>query len=220
MAPRNEADAVIRIRPINLYFLEIMTTTIFERMKAGELIRLDDSEYPQIDQAIHRAFRITGELNTAYHDQDRTREVLSDLFGERIDPSTAVMLPFYTDFGQFTRMGKNVFVNMGCTFMDRGGISIGDGALIGPGVKLITENHPPEPHLRRGVRSSPIVIGPGAWLGAGATVLPGVSIGANSIVGAGAVVTSDVPANPIVVGVPARIVKKIESGVPEPLDEK
>lgn len=78
---------------------------------------------------------------------------------------------------RFTRFGRNAFVNCGCTFMDRGGITIGDGVLIGPGVKLITENHAEEPELRRHVYGLPIVIGRKAWIGAGATVLPGVTVG-------------------------------------------
>lgn len=183
--------------------------TIFERMRRGELILLDDPDYPQVYDAIIRAFRITGELNSSYHDMDQTRAVLSELTGAAIDPSTTVVAPFYTDFGQFTRFGKKVFVNFGCSFMDRGGITIQDGALIGPQVKLITENHAPDPDRRQHVYSMPIVIKRNAWLGAGATVLPGVTIGENAIVGAGAVVTRNVPDNAVVAGVPAKLVKKL-----------
>lgn len=182
---------------------------IFERMRAGELIRLDDPDYPRIHEAIMRAFRITGELNASYHDADRTRAVLSKLTGQAVDPSTTVMPPFYTDFGQFTRFGKNVFVNFGCSFMDRGGITIEDDALIGPQVKLITENHDEHPDRRRHVYSRPILIRRNAWLGAGVTVLPGVTVGENAIVGAGSVVTKDVPDGMIVAGVPARIVRPV-----------
>lgn len=183
---------------------------ILERMQRGELIRLDDPDYPQIYAAIMRAFRITGELNASYHDADQTREVLSELTGAPLDPSTTVMPPFYTDFGQFTRFGRDVFVNFGCSFMDRGGITIADGALIGPQVKLITENHAEAPEDRANVYSIPIHIGRGAWLGAGVTVLPGVTVGDYAIVGAGSVVTRDVPARAIVAGVPARLVRMID----------
>lgn len=184
---------------------------IFERMRAGELIRLDDPEYPKVDEAIQRAFKITGELNSSYHTDDETRAILSELTGEQIDESTTVKLPFYTDFGQFTRFGKNVFVNYGCGFMDRGGITIEDGALIGPNVSLITENHSEIPELRQHVYGRPIVIKRKAWLGAGVTVLPGVTIGENAIVAAGAVVSKDVPDNTIVGGVPAKIIRKIKT---------
>lgn len=184
--------------------------TIFERMMDGELIRLDDPEYPQVHEAITRAFRITGELNSSYHDTDQTRQVISELTGDTLDDTTTVMPPFYTDFGLFTRFGKNVFVNFGCSFMDRGGITLEDDVLIGPNVRLITENHAQEPELRRHVYSLPIVIKRNAWLGSGATVLPGVTIGENAIVAAGAVVTKDVPDNTVVGGIPAKVIKRIK----------
>lgn len=181
---------------------------IFERMRNGELIKNEDPGYNQIAEAIEKAFEITGHLNSAYHYDEQVRAKLSELMGFDIDPSTTVKLPFYTDFGQFTRLGKNVFVNFGCSFMDRGGITIEDDALIGPNVQLITENHALEPELRRYVYGKSIVIKKKAWLGAGATVLPGVTIGENTVVAAGAVVSKDVPDNAIVGGVPAKIIKK------------
>lgn len=184
---------------------------IFERMRHGELIRLDDPDYHLIYEAIMRAFRITGELNSSYHDADQTRAIISDLTGQHVDNSTCIIAPFNTDFGQFTRFGKNVFVNFGCSFMDRGGITIEDGALIGPHVKLITENHSEDPDLRQHVYSRPILIKRKAWLGAGVTVLPGVTIGENAIVGAGSVVTKDVPDNMIVAGIPAKAIRKINN---------
>lgn len=181
---------------------------IFERMAAGELIRLDDPDYWQIEQAIMRAFQITGQLNSSYHDAHCTRAVLSELTKQPIDPSTTIMPPFYTDFGQFTRFGKRVFVNFGCAFMDRGGIVIEDGALIGPQVKLITENHAEAPELRAHVYSKPILIRERAWIGAGATVLPGVTVGIGAIVGAGSVVTRDVADYAVVAGVPAKVIRE------------
>lgn len=182
---------------------------IFERMRKGELIKNEDPNYNLIAEAIVKAFETTGHLNSAYHNDEQVRVVLSELMGFEIDLSTTVKLPFYTDFGQFTRLGKNVFINFGCSFMDRGGITIEDNALIGPNVQLITENHAMEPELRRYVYGKPIHIKKNAWLGAGATVLPGVTIGENAVVGAGAVVTSDVPDNAVVGGVPAKIIKSI-----------
>ncbi len=83
-------------------------------MRRGELIRLDDPEYPVIEELITRAFRITGELNAGYHDAAETRAVMSELTGELIDETTWIVPPFYTDFGRFTRFGRNAFVNCGC----------------------------------------------------------------------------------------------------------
>lgn len=97
---------------------------IFDRMRAGELIRIDAPEYAPVFELIQRALRITGELNSAYHDADQTRAILSELTGGQIDETTWITPPFYTDFGRFTRFGKNVFVNFGCSFMDSGGITI------------------------------------------------------------------------------------------------
>lgn len=182
---------------------------IFERMHQGELIRLDDPNYPKVYEAIMRAFRITGELNSSYHDAEQTKALISELTGQKLDETTWIVAPFYTDFGRFTRFGKGVFVNFGCTFMDRGGITIEDGALIGPHIKLITENHPENPDLRQNVYARPILIKRKAWLGTGVTVLPGITIGENSIVGAGAVVTKDVPDNVIVAGIPAKVIKSL-----------
>lgn len=181
---------------------------IFERMRNGELIKNEDPDYNQIAEAIEKAFEITGNLNSAFHNDVEVRTILSRLMGYEIDLSTTVKLPFYTDFGQFIRFGKNVFVNFGCSFMDRGGITIEDEGLIGPNVRLITENHALEPELRRYVYGKPIVIKKRAWLGAGVTVLPGVTIGENAVVAAGAVVTKDVPANTMAAGVPAKVIRK------------
>lgn len=182
---------------------------IFERSRSGQPIRMDDPEYPQIHEAIQRAFEITGKLNTAFHDDEQVRNTLSELMGFEIDESTTIKLPFYTDFGKFTRIGKKVFVNFGCSFMDRGGITIEDHVLVGPNVSLITENHTMNPADRDTITSKEIIIKSYVWIGAGATILPGVTIGENSIIAAGAVVTSDVAPNTIVGGVPAKFIKNI-----------
>lgn len=111
-------------------------------------------------------------VNAGYHDAAETRAGMSELTGQEIDETTWIVPPFYTDFGRFTRFGRDAFVNCGCTFMDCGGITVGDGVLIGPEVKLITENHAEEPELRRHVYGRPIVIGRRAWIGAGLPFYP------------------------------------------------
>ena len=185
------------------------TADIFERMRAGELILVDDPEYAKIHDAINEAHRITWDLNTAYRDPAGVRLLMEKLTGRKIDETTRIVPPFYTDFGKFTRFGKNAFVNSGCTFMDRGGIDIGDDVFVGPGAKLITENHAESPALRRHVYSRPITVKRGAWIGTGAIILPGVTIGENAIVAAGAVVTKDVLPNAVVGGTPARFIRSI-----------
>ncbi|MDR2948768.1 MAG: sugar O-acetyltransferase [Prevotella sp.] len=184
---------------------------IFERMKQGELILENDPEYPKLYEALLRGMRITGQLNASYHTKEETREIISELTGQKLDEMTWIVPPFYTDFGQFIRLGKKVFINSGCIFMDRGGITLEDGAFIGPNVNIITENHAEEPRLRHSVYTKPILIKRNAWIGAAAIILPGVTIGENAIVAAGAVVTKDVPDNMVVGGNPAKIIRKIKT---------
>jgi acetyltransferase-like isoleucine patch superfamily enzyme len=186
------------------------TTTIFTRDKSGETIQLNDPEYPKLFKIIQKAIRTTAKLNTVITDDiQEINAIFSELIGKKVDDTFFVIPPFYSDFGENIKIGKNVFVNHACTFMDRGGITIEDNVLIGPKVNLITTNHPVNPAARRATISQPIVIKKGAWIGVGATILPGVTIGVNSIVAAGAVVSKDVPDNTIVGGIPAKIIKFI-----------
>lgn len=183
---------------------------IFERDKSGEQISLGDPGYHKIRDVINQAQKITAELNNSYHEAEEIRKLFSRLTGVQVDDTFDLLPPFYTDFGKNIRVGRNVFINHACTFMDRGGITIEDDVLIGPKVNLITINHPLNPAKRRSTISTPIVIKKNAWIGVGAMVMPGVTIGENSIVSAGAVVTKDVPPNTVVAGVPAKIIKTID----------
>lgn len=181
---------------------------IFERMQAGEPIRLEDPQYPKVQAVVARTLQLSAALNTST-DIDQIRERLSEIFGYPLEESTTVFAPFYTNFGRFTRIGKNVFINHACSFLDMGGITLEDQVLLGPKVNLITENHPVDPTNRRALLCKPIVIKRNAWIGAAATILPGVTIGENAIVAAGAVVSKDVSANTVVGGVPAKFIKII-----------
>lgn len=157
------------------------------------------------------ALRITAELNNAYHTPAEIRTLMARLTGKPIDESFAMFPPFYTDCGKNITIGKNVFINSGCKFQDQGGITIGDGALVGHNVVLATLNHDLAPEKRSSMHPGPIVIEKNAWIGSNATILPGVTIGEGAIVAAGAVVTKDVLSNTIVGGVPAKLIKKIVS---------
>jgi acetyltransferase-like isoleucine patch superfamily enzyme len=181
---------------------------IFERMLAGGLIRNDDPQMPKAWEVVFRTIQLSAALNTST-DVDQVRERLSEITGRQIDKSTTVFIPFYTNFGQHIQLGKNVFINHACSFLDLGGITIEDDVQIGPKVNLITENHPLEPSKRKFLDLKPILIKRNAWIGAAATILPGVTIGENAVVAAGAVVSKDVPANTVVGGVPAKIIKSI-----------
>ena len=181
---------------------------IFDRMTAGEPIPLDDPEYHKVQELVSRTLKLSASLNAAT-DVDQIREGLSEIIGTPLDKSTTVFAPFHTNFGQFIQIGKNVFINHACSFLDMGGITLEDQVLLGPKVNLITENHPVDPADRRTLICKPIVIKRNAWIGAAATILPGVTIGENAIVAAGAVVSKDVPANTVVGGVPAKFIKTI-----------
>ncbi len=182
---------------------------ILERDRNGMTVSTSDPGYQIIADIIGEAQKMTAQINTGYHKPAEVRRLFQRLTGQSIDETFCMLPPFYTDFGKNIRVGKRVFINHGCTFMDRGGITIGDDALIGPKVNLITTNHPLEPSSRHATISKPIAIGKNAWLGTAATVMPGVTIGENAVIAAGAVVTRDVPANCIAAGVPAAIIKTI-----------
>ena len=181
---------------------------ILERMFAGGLIRNDDPEMSKAWEIVFRTIKLSAALNTAISVEE-IRERLSEIIGKQIDKSTTVFVPFYTNFGRHIQLGKNVFINHACSFLDLGGIAVEDDVQIGPKVNLITENHPVEPSQRTSLDLKSILIKRNAWIGAAATILPGVTIGENAVVAAGAVVSKDVPANTIVGGVPAKIIKTI-----------
>jgi acetyltransferase-like isoleucine patch superfamily enzyme len=159
----------------------------------------------------NEAMRITAELNNSYHEPEEIRSLLSKLTGKPLGDSFMMFPPFYTDFGKNISVGKNVFINSGCRFQDQAGITIGDGVLIGHNVVLATLNHGLSPSDRSTTYPAPIKIGNNVWIGANATILPGVTIGNNAIIAAGAVVTKDVPENAVVGGVPAKLIKYIDA---------
>lgn len=162
-----------------------------------------------MDTMSNEARRVTFELNGSYHSPDEVRALLSRLFGREVDPSLRVFPPFYTDFGKNIHVGKDVFINACCHFQDHGGVTVGDGCQIGHNVVFATLNHGLAPEDRKSTYPAPIVLGQNVWVGSNATILQGVTIGDNSIVAAGAVVTSDVPDNVVVAGIPAKIIKRI-----------
>ncbi len=181
---------------------------IFEVMKSGEEVRQDHPQYSAFMEMVASTLKLSIGLNNA-KDVSEIREKLSEIIGSEIDSSTAIFVPFHINFGKHTTIGKNVFINHACSFLDLGGITIEDDVLIGPKVNLITENHPIDPSKRKSLLCQPIVIKRNAWIGAAATILPGVTVGENAVVAAGSVVNKDVPNNTIVAGVPAKFIKQI-----------
>ncbi|RST23040.1 sugar O-acetyltransferase [Streptomyces sp. WAC04770] len=154
----------------------------------------------------------TSRLNVLpFSDTEARSELLSVVFGAPLPPSVTIYPPFFTEYGLNTTFGENVFVNQGCTFMDKGGIRVGNGVMIAPKVSLITGGHPlPLGERREYLSYAPIVIEDDVWIGTAAVITQGVTIGAGAVVAAGAVVTRDVPAGTVAAGVPARVIKKID----------
>ena len=179
-----------------------------DHVNRGALIEAGSPHHRFMQRAAQDALRTVAELNTGYHTAQEVQNLLATLTGKEIDGSVALFPPFYSEFGKNLTLGREVFINIGCRFQDTGGITIGDGTLIGHGSTLTTLNHSVDPARRADMTPAPIVIGRKVWLGASVTVVPGVTIGDGAIVGAGAVVTRDVPANAIVAGVPAKMLRE------------
>ena len=156
------------------------------------------------------AMKITNLMNNKYLPPAELRKYMSVLIGQEVDEGFGLFPPFYTNCGKNIHLGKNVFINSGCHFQDQGGIYIGDGTFIGHNVILATLNHDLNPNSRGDMWPKPIHLGKKVWIGSGAIVLPGVTIGDNSVIAAGSVVTKNVPENSVYGGNPAKLIKKIE----------
>lgn len=168
-------------------------------------------EAREIYRNVQRAVRLTARLNRlTLDDTDEIRRLWRELTGQTVDETFRLIPPLFAEQGLNIRVGREVFINQGCTLGDTGGITIGDEVMIGPNVSLITGGHPLDPATRRNViLAAPIVIERNVWIGAGAMVLHGVTVGADAVVAAGAVVTDDVPPATLVAGVPARVVRRL-----------
>ena len=181
-----------------------------EFIKNAEVIKAGSEAHLKMHELSTRAQKITMRLNYGFHEPEETVRLFSELTESKVDDSFRCFLPFYTECGINIKLGKNVFINSGCCFQDHAGIEIGDGTLIGHQVVIATINHAQDPVSRADMFPKPVKIGKNVWIGAHATILPGVTIGDNAIIAAGAVVTKDVENNAVVGGVPAKKIKDIE----------
>jgi len=181
---------------------------IFERLRKGEPISPNDPQAYKMREASFETKKVLVKMNNS-DDPEEINNLLSKIIGSDIDKTVAVFTPLYINYGKNIKIGKNVFINFDCTFLDLGGIIIEDNVMIAPKVSLLSEGHPVSPGERHTLVPGKIHIKKNAWIGANATILPGVTVGENAIIAAGAVVSKDVPDNTIVGGIPAKIIKSI-----------
>ena len=179
-----------------------------ERMLAGDLYIADD---PEIGADSRRALGLAHRINTSDPtDADGLRVLFTELLGH-YGAGAEIRPPFRCDYGYQTSFGARSFANFGLVVLDVATVTIGDDVQIGPNVQLLTATHPLEPGPRRDKweAAQPITIGDNVWLGGGVIVCPGVTIGADTVVGAGSVVTKDLPAGVIAGGSPARVLREL-----------
>lgn len=178
-------------------------------MRAGQPYPGDD---PGLNRELDRRQAMLSALNAIPYERTADRQAAFEELLAGIGEGTFIRTPFYCDYGDGIRIGARTFVNFNCTMLDGAPISVGDECLLASGVQLITATHPIDPAPRRAAleQALPVTVGDGVWLGAGALVCPGVSIGENTVVGAGSVVTKSLPAGIVAYGNPARPVREVE----------
>lgn len=182
--------------------------SIFKKLLDDKIVSFSDNEYHNIGLACTKTRKLLNQLNNEA-DLNSIRKLLSEITETHIDKTTTVIPPFQVNYGKNTQIGKHVFINFDCTFLDLGGITIEDHVMLAPKVCLLSEGHPTAITERQSLTTGKIHIKQNAWIGANATILQGVTIGKNSVVAAGSVVNKDVPDNTIVGGIPAKIIKTI-----------
>lgn len=185
--------------------------TMRQRMLAGDPYRADD---PELVAAARRAMALTDAYNrTPASDPAERRRILQELLGA-VGEGTEIRSPFHCDYGTHIRFGARTFANFGLVVLDVAPVTVGDDVQIGPRVQLLAATHPldPEPRRAKWESGAPVTIGDNAWLGAGVIVCPGVTVGPDTVVAAGAVVTRDLPPAVLAAGVPARVVRPLAAG--------
>jgi maltose O-acetyltransferase len=186
---------------------QVKMRTNREKMLAGELYQILDAE---LDAERRAAKELLRDLNRS-DDPSEQESILRRLLGS-IGQDSIVWPPFYCSYGKNTHLGDHVFLNYQCTILDGNEVRLGDHVMIGPAVQIYTAAHPVEADARnRGWETAkPVTLEDNVWVGGGAIILPGVTVGRNAVIGAGSVVSRDVPANTVVAGNPATVIREIE----------
>ncbi len=180
---------------------------LYERLKNGEPLSMYNPDFAPAILDMESSRKVIHRINNEFHKLEDLPPLFAELIGKPFEEGTAIMPPFYIDMGKNIKIGKQVFINHNCTCMTAGSITIDDCVMIGPQVTLLTANHDFDDHNT--LICKPIRIKKNVWIGARATILPGITIGENSVVAGGSVVTKDVEPNVIVGGNPARVIKRL-----------
>ncbi|MBT8159277.1 MULTISPECIES: sugar O-acetyltransferase [Arthrobacter] len=176
-------------------------------MSRDRFMRIHSPEFTAMSERVLQVTQLTSRLNILpFDDEAGKAELFEQILGRPLPPRVTIYPPFYTDHGLRLDLAERVFINQGCTFLDYAGIRIGERTMIGPKVTFITNGHPVDPEERRlWLTGAPIDVAENVWIGAGATILPGVSIGRDAVIAAGSVVADDVPAATLVTGTKASV---------------
>ncbi|MFG2004167.1 DapH/DapD/GlmU-related protein [Spirillospora sp. NPDC048911] len=176
-------------------------------MSNDRFMRIRGAEFQAMAERVLRTTELTSRLNVLpFEDEAGKADLFEQILGKPLPPKVTIYPPFYTDHGLRLDLAERVFINQNCTFLDYAGIRLGERVMIGPRATFITVGHPVDPEERRTwLTGGPIDVAENVWIGAGATILPGVSIGRDAVVAAGAVVADDVPSASLVTGSKAAV---------------
>ena len=176
-------------------------------MPSDRLMLIHSPEFTAMAARVLEVMKLTSRLNALpFEDEAGKAALFEQILGKPLPARVTIYPPFYTEHGLHLELGERVFINQNCTFLDYAGIRLGDRTMVGPGVTFITSGHPVDPAERKlYLTGAPIDVAENVWIGAGATILPGVSIGKDAVIAAGAIVADDVPAATLVAGPKATI---------------
>lgn len=179
-------------------------------MSSGRLMEIHSDEFRAMAARVLEVARLTSQLNVLpFDDEEGKAALFEQILGRPLPARATIYPPFYTEHGLHLELSERVFINQGCTFMDYAGIHLGAGVMVGPKATFITSGHPVDPEERHHyLTGGPIEVGENVWIGAGAMILPGVTIGRDAVIAAGAIVADDVPAASLVASPKATVIRE------------